>query len=840
MRFTYFLWILYFMQHMSVYSQPHLPPKSSGEIQLALKHMLSLGSVLYIAAHPDDENNRLIAYYAKEKGYRTAYLSLTRGDGGQNLIGDEKGDLLGLLRTQELLAARRVDGGEQQFSRALDFGYSKNPEETLTIWNREQVLGDIVWAIRKFQPDIIVNRFAGPERGGGGHGHHTTSAILSREAFKLAADPTAYPEQLQYVSTWQAKRLFWNLYSWFRYEPSEEDKKRIITLNMEAYNPLLGKSIGELAAESRSMHRCQAFGSARQRGEQNERLLLLEGEWNPDDVMAGVETSWNRVNGGAEAEALLQKAYAAFEPEKPHEILPYLLEAYEKMNGRQGNWWEYKREKLKELIAYCSGLFFEATCKEISAALGDTVVVNVDAIKRSTANIRLARIKVIEADKEIEVNQALDEGKSVYNNTLTFALNKQQISQPYWLANPQFKGMYDIRDQLLIGTAENKAALQAEFEFVFEPVPGGKQISVPYTVPVLYKTVDRSIGEVYNSFIITPALTFDVSEQLLVFSDNTPKSIEVKVRSHSGRKIQGAVVNLSAPEGWTVSPNIHTLSPMLKGQEQVFSVEVKPVSQAGSGKLSLNAVWKGQNNGWIMRQVAYSHIPTQTLFEPAQVQNVRIDLKKENAKIAYLMGSGDEIPAALRRLGFTVDLLREEDMSLSLLNRYDAVIAGIRAYNTLPKIGVYHDMLMSYVEGGGTYIVQYNTGGDLKSKKLGPFDFGISRDRATVEDAPVSLLEPTHPIFNYPNKITPADFEGWVQERGLYFAEKWDARYKALLSCADPGDKETQGALIVAPYGKGTYIYTGLSFFRQLPEGVPGAYKLFVNMLATGRENTGK
>ena len=824
--YGFFLTILSGISGLS--AQAPMPAKHAGELQLDLKHLQVLGSVLYVAAHPDDENTRLLAYLAGERGYRTSYLSLTRGDGGQNLIGDEKGNQLGILRTQELLAARRIDGAEQMFSRAIDFGYSKNPEETQQVWDREKILGDVVWAIRKFRPDVIITRFAEPDRGGGGHGHHTTSAILAREAFHLANDPSAYPNQLKHVDTWQPRRIFWNMYTWRWYKPDEKDLPRITELNIDAFNPLLGKGYAEIAAESRSMHKCQAFGAAKIRGKTVEKLLRVEGDPIQKDIFDDIDASWSRVKEGKEIGDLLGQAYDDFRPATPHTIVPTLLQAYQKMKKKEGYWFEVKRQQLEELIAYCSGLYFEVNASEAQTAINDSVFLTASVIKRSPFPVELAQIKV-NGQAAVKVEEVLENNEELKKFSMAFPLKGFPFTQPYWLQHTSLKGTYQVEDQSLIGLPETPTALAATYTFLL----GEDKVPLRFATPVVYKYVDPARGELYSPWGVSPAFTAEVAEKVYLYANDDPQEIRVKIKSHSKESLKASVV-FDVPEGWRVEPNQQEVTFEEKGKEKSIDLKVYPSASQSVGELAVSI--NGQAAETLI-EISYDHIPSQRLFEPAKARLVRVDLEKKGHKIGYIMGSGDEIPICLEQIGYEVDILSDAEVNLENLRQYDAVIAGIRAYNTRKRMPYHRDELMKYIEQGGNYIVQYNTSrGAITKQEIGPYPLTLSRDRVTVEEAPITFLQPDHPALNFPNKITEADFEGWIQERGLYFAGKWDEKYQAITASNDPGEDPKEGALLVAQYGKGYFVYTGYSWFRELPAGIPGAYRIFTNLISLGSE----
>ena len=813
------------------FSQAPLPPKSAAEIQHDLGKLRVLGSVLYIAAHPDDENTRLITYLAKGKGYRTAYLALTRGDGGQNLIGNEKGTSLGILRTQELLAARRIDGGEQMFSRAYDFGYSKTPEETLKIWDKEKVLGDVVWAIRKFRPDVIITRFPTMEKGGGGHGHHTSSAMLAQEAFHLAAKADAYPEQLKYVETWQPKRLLWNVFTWRgKLEDFYPNPADVLTLNVGEYDPLLGKNYGEIAGEARSMHKCQAFGAAQVKGDIIEHLGYELGEKPDGDLFSGIETNWNRISEGEEVGKLLNDAYMNFSPVQPSKVLPLLLTAYKKLDKMQGHWVAFKKDKLKETIAYCAGLWVEINSLAPTTTSMDLSELEVNIVKRSDFPVSILKSPHHDPKTFSQSGQAepefLEENVAFKKRFKASTGPAHKPGQPYWLVEPQEKGIFNVTSQNLIGLPQNPAPTMP-ITFSFDDV------AIEYDVPIVYRYVDRAVGELYRPFIITPKATVNISDNVFLFADQKPQQSDLTIKSFVANK--EISIRFEMPDGWKVTPERLSITAQEEGEEQIRSIMIHPPQNQSTGKLKAIVEVDGEESSYSITTIAYPHIPTQLIFNPSEAELVRVDLKKKGERIGYIMGSGDEVPECLRQIGYQVDLLSDDNITLEQLKKYDAVIAGIRAYNTNQRMAFHQNILFDYVEQGGNYIVQYNTSYGIATDQPGPYPIKISRDRVSVEEATVKILKPDHPAFNTPNKITTADFDGWIQERGLYYPNEWDEKYEALTSAHDPGEDPKEGGLLVAKHGKGYFVYTGYSWFRELPAGVPGAYRIFTNLISLGK-----
>lgn len=786
------------------------PQLNSSEIKLGLKKLNVLGSALYIAAHPDDENTRLLAYLSNEKKYRTGYLSLTRGDGGQNLIGNEQSELLGLIRTQELLAARRTDGAEQFFSRAIDFGFSKTSDETFRIWNKEQILADAVWVIRNFQPDLIITRF--PEDTRAGHGHHAASAIIAREAFIAAADPKRFPEQLKFVDVWSAKRLVWNTYNFGGLNTTSNDQ---IKLDVGGFNTLLGKGYGEIAAESRTNHKSQGFGSAKQRGQSFEYFSHTQGNPAKVDILENINSNWDRISGGAEISRMVTLADENFDIDKPSKSVPSLINILNALEKLPNSYWkEQKLKELKDLIAGAAGLWFESYASEPTHALGDQIKLRSDIVVQSDIAINLSAIN--DQKQEIEFKNG------ILKNIESIA-TAEAITEPYWLLNKHDLGTFQINNQQLIGKAENPAPITIKFTFNI----AGKEIN--YERAAVFKSTDLVRGEVYQALVIAPAITATISEKAFVFIGNTPKKVQVQLKSFRNAS-KGMVIPV-IPEGWSIKPERIEFELLKKGDEQTIEFEIIPTiaSQTGHFSITIQTTQGISNRG--NKVINYEHIPLQNLFPIAEAKIERVDLKVGGKKIGYLVGAGDLIPESLQQIGFQVNTLSEADVMNGNLSQYDAIIAGVRAYNVNERLNLMQPKLIEYVKNGGTYLVQYNVNSPLLLENIGPYPFKITRDRVTEENSNVTFLEKDHPVLNYPNKITSKDFEGWVQERGLYFLTSVDPKYKRILSMNDQGESAKDGSLVIADYGKGRFVYTSLAFFRELPAGIPGAYRLFVNLI---------
>ncbi len=824
------LTLLFLLISVSVSVFAQKPKKlTSNQIYEKIQKLNFLGTALYVAAHPDDENTRLIAYLANHVKARTGYLSLTRGDGGQNLIGSEIRELLGVIRTQELLAARNVDGGEQFFTRANDFGYSKHPDETLKIWNKKQVLSDVVWAIRTFKPDVIINRF-NHRTPGTTHGHHTSSAMLSVEAFDLAGDNTKYKDQLKYTSSWQPKRLFHNTSSWFYRDKKkfEEIAKDFTKFNIGVFYPLKGLSNNELASIASSQHLCQGFGRLTTRGAQTEYAEFLKGEPLKDknDIFSGINTTWNRLENGGEIGNILYEIEHNFDFVNPSKHLPKLMEAYQKIQLLKDNHWRVIKEKqIKEIIMACAGLYLEASAVSSSATPNSKIDVNFEVLNRSDVNIELTSITSSIDKKTITKELNLTSNKRI-NFKETITLKTNYFSAPYWLKNNWSLGMYTVKNQLLIGKPETPRPAKISFNLIIDETP------ISITKNVIRRYAERDKGEIYEPFEILPKVTTKLKNKVLIFSDDTPQKIQVEVRA--GTQNVSGKVSLNVPTSWDVSPAAINFTIEQKNDKQMVEFIVTPPKNQSEGKLKVIATSNGKTYTKELVEINYNHIPKQSVLLNSEAKVVRLNIKKVGNYIGYIKGAGDAVPENLRQIGYTVVEINPSEINAENLQKYDAIVLGIRAYNVVKELKFKQKFLLNYVKQGGNLIVQYNT-----SRRVdvgAPYDLTLSRDRVTDEFAEVRILEKNHAVLNFPNKITQDDFKGWVQERGLYFPDKWSSEYTPILSMNDKGETAKKGSLLIAKYGKGNYIYTGLSFFRELPAGVSGAYKLFANILSVGKE----
>ena len=803
------------------------PVKSydAAEIKLALKKLNVLGTVLYIGAHPDDENTAFLSYCSSEILLRTGYLSLTRGDGGQNLIGTEQAELLGVIRTQELLQARKLDGAHQFFTRAVDFGYTKSSEETFKKWNKKELLSDVVWVIRKFRPDVIVTRF--PTTGEGMHGQHTTSAIVALEAFKLAGDPNAFPDQLKYVDVWTPKRIYWN--GWIpAFKRMGVEPDTLIKINLGSYNTLLGKSYTEISAISRSMHKSQGFGDSGWRGNYLNYFIYVDGDPAKNNLFSGIDMTWNKVSGGDDVSSLLKEAYKVFNDDNPSEIIPLLLEAYNKVIDLRDEYWsQIKGREILNLIRACAGIWIEAITEDRIFTPGSKIKVKTGIVNRSELPFKLQGVHISYQDRDSVLNTILLQGNFTSIEKEIHLPENIDFTQPYWLVEKRDEDMYRIGDQSMIGLAEGRPPLTAHFRVSIN------EIMMVFRTPVLYRKNDPTRGEVYNPIVIAPPVTANFESNLYLFPSDEKRELTVTLKNFND-KINGEL-KLTVPGNWKIAPRSITFEMIKKNEEKQFVFIITPPLEDSRAEINAGVTIDNKTYTKSSVTIKYDHIPEQTVFSSAKAKMVRLNIgTRVINRIGYIMGSGDKIPDYLRELGFKVDILKDEILSNNNLSKYDVIIAGIRAYNTVERMDAYQDKILEYVRNGGTYVVQYNT----LSKRFtdpGPYELKISRDRVTEEDANVTVIDPHNQLLQFPNKITEKDFNGWVQERGLYFPNEWDDNYVPILEMNDTDESPKRGSILLAKYGDGIIIYTGLSFFREFPAGVPGAYRLFINLISAGK-----
>lgn len=822
MKYLCFLFLFLFIE---IQAQTH--EWSSSRIQHEIEKLQVTTSVMYLAAHPDDENTRLLTWLANEAKVRTAYLSLTRGDGGQNLIGTEKGALLGVLRTQELLEARKIDGAEQFFSRAVDFGYSKSADEAFDKWEKEKILEDVVYAIRKFQPDIIVTRF--PPSRKAGHGHHEASAIIAEEAIIAAADPSRFPSHLEFVQPWRVHRLMHNSSTFFTkdLEKIASSSNDFISIDVGGFNSLLGESNNTIAMKSRSQHRCQGFGSELERGKHIEYLKYVSGSKpKHNDLFYGIDQTWKNLDPKSELDIGVKFILDNFDHKEPSRSVPVLIALHEFIRNTKSDKRikHYKLDQVEKIIMACLGLHIEALAKTPKICRGEEVIVDLAVLQRSSLDVELYSIMFNNTDSILE--------KPLKNNIqrvfpISYSISRNSpYTNPFWLNEP-FENVYDVAEIEMRNRPKNLAHHLVYSRIKIKSEEGEIELNVP--CPIRYKWVDKADGELYRDLSIVPKVTIESLENNVIFKKGQEKSVSVKVIAHI--KNQNGILMPRFKKGWMITPKSKEFQLEEVGDEAVLEFSV--IAPQSSDVCEMTFVAKtneGAYNGQ-MHEVFYWHIEPQSVLLPAKVKLVNIDIKRQKNVVGYIPGSGDETLKAIAEMGYEVESLLAKDVASSELSKYETIVVGIRAYNIHQEMEIAQEYLLEYVENGGNLIVQYNTNRGLKTEKLGPYPIHLSAERVTDESATVTFLQSGHALLMQPNILNTSDFDGWIQERGLYFANEYDERYTPLFSANDPGEDPKTGSTLVCNYGKGTYIFTGLSFFRQLPAGVPGAYRTFCNFI---------
>ena len=798
-----------------------LSAQNSGSIYRQLEKLNFLGSMLYVAAHPDDENTALISHFSNHVHAHSAYLSLTRGDGGQNLIGTELREMLGVIRTNELIQARKIDGGNQFFSSAIDFGYSKHPKETLKIWDKTQILGEVVQRIRSFQPDIIIHRFD-HRTPGRTHGHHTSSALLSHQAFSLTNDPNSYPEQLTTLKPWQVRRQFFNTSWWFygsRERFEKADKINLLALEIGNYDALKGISNSEIAAASRSSHKSQGFGSSPSLGARTEYIELVNGDRPAsNDPFEGINTTWTRLEGGEKIGKLVTQALEEFDFKAPQKSVPLLVDIHQAIKGLSPSVWKNRKLKaVKALIKSCAGLTLQLNSDSAYGIAGENLKINFNSVHQSEQEINIKKIGSRQLNKTLSSNIA-------YKKTLQYSLEKT-LGSPYWLLEKGSLGVFKIKDKSLIGQPETPA-LSLPIELTINGT------TIVFEETINYRINDPVRGEVITPFYTLPQLGINFEKEVNLYPNDSAQTIRLEVTNY-GQRFEGEV-ELCFPNGWTIDQAKKKVSLNERGASAFVSYQLSPTAKAESGLMGplVHVNGKTMDKSFSVKEINYEHIPKQYVSQPSEAKLVRLDLTLPNKKVGYIMGAGDLVQTNLQAIGFPVTSIDIESISQEELNQFDTILVGIRAFNVLESLKYKNQLLFDFAAQGGTLIVQYNTSRRMQTKEILPYPIELSRDRVTDENSRVRILEPKHAAFNSPHKISAKDFEGWVQERGLYFANNWDPKITPLLGMNDEGESEKLGSLLVAPHGNGTVVYTGLSFFRELPAGVPGAYRLLLNLIA--------
>ena len=813
-------------------SAPAIPASS---IAQELRAFGVLGSVLHIAAHPDDENTQLITYLSRGRHYRVAYLSVTRGDGGQNVLGPEFGEDLGVIRTQELMAARRIDGGRQFFTRAIDFGYSKSPDETLRIWDRRQVLSDVVRVIRTFRPDVMTTSFS-PEPARGQHGHHTASAILGLEAFKLAGDSKAFPEHLDTLTPWQARRILMG-----GGRGGAAENAQAIRIDVGGADLLSGEPFSSISGRSRSQHKTQGFGNISGRGGGGpsfQSFVVLGGAPATVDPMDGIDTTWARIPGGAEIAKITGEAIEKFDPNNPAASVPMLLAIRARVAALPGDALvDEKRLQLDKIILDCLGLTVAATLRQAEVVPGETLTLrNTVTVRSAVVPVKWQGLRAPGMARPLQLGEALRVNQSASHEAQLKLTSDMPLSQPYWLREEPATGLYRVDKPGLIGLPENPPALLIRFDLEID----GRQFTVT-AEPVQVDSeagkggnADRLFAAAGRKLEVVAPIALAFASEVRLFAPAAVRNVEVEVRAL--RPGAAGSLRLDAPTGWQVVPSAQPFRLAKVDDKARLSFQVTAPAQPAAAVITAEAEVGGRRYRTARIDIHYEHIPPILLQPLARIRAVSLDLQRRGRRIGYLPGAGDSVAGALAQMGYEVKLLTGADLTADGLSGLDAVVIGVRAFNVRDDLAARLQTLFEYVEAGGNVLEQYNRPNGLKTDQFAPYSLRLSNDRVTDENAAVTFLAPGHPVLTTPNKISSADFEGWIQERGIYYPTQWDDRWTAILASGDPGEEPLKGGLLVARYGEGYFVYTGLVFFRELSAGVPGAYRLFANMVSLGKE----
>ncbi len=859
-------------------------PEETGSVGLALQlRKLSSGtSFLHTAAHPDDEDNGLLVLLSRGRGHRVFLLTATRGDGGQNEIGPELFEAIGILRTEELMAVHRVDGVEQYFTRAYEFGYSFSVEETLQKWGKEEILGDFVRILRTLRPDVVVSL---PPTGEGGGQHHQTSAILTKEAFRAAADPARFPEQIaEGLRPWQALKL----YSRRAVGPGrgrerdreEKEDASLVRIATGVYDPVLGRTYHQMGSEARSNHKCQGMGQLQAPSGPNESAFKLEDSVlapraSESDLFDGVEVGLDRLRDFSGAPFVakgvdavkreVEAASAAFDARAPWETLPplrrgltlvrKLLSDVARSDLPDDAKFEiehrlrHKEEEFEKAIALAHGIDFLPTADRGEVTRGGRICVEVRVTNPSAEPVEIRTIRIptppgfVVTEFEDEKNKFPELPATVSRNgriearfDVVVAANSD-YDRPYWRRDDPAVDRFTLAEPQYLGLPWRPTSVRAEIA-----IRSG-DVDVTLSETVQHRYAGRWVGgEKQKQVSVLPKVSVAVSPEVIVFpigADDRTRPASVTARYEGVEPARGTLA-LEAPPGFTVEPASVDLAFEREDQAVTARFRLTPPESIASGSYSIRALARlgAEEFRENVRSIEYHHIQTRYLFEPAEARVEALEVQVARARVGYIAGVGDEIPTAIRQLGFDLSYLEQDDLAEGDLSQYDVIVTGVRAYLNREDLRAYNQRLLDYVADGGTLLVQYNKM-EFNDAQWGPYAKKVSNNRVTVEEAPIRILVPDHPVFTQPNRITETDWGGWVQERGLYFLEEeGDPRYQDLLASEDPWEYNKgvkKGMLVEARYGKGRWIYIGLGLFRQLPAGVPSAYKLFANLLSLGR-----
>lgn len=833
---------------------------------LALRRLGTTKRVLMIAAHPDDETTQLLSALALGQGADVAYLSLTRGEGGQNGIGAELREGLGLLRTEELLAARRLDGARQYFTRAIDYGFSKNADEAFTQWPHEELLGDVVAVVRHFRPDVILSVFTGTPADG--HGQHQAAGILAREAFDAAADPARFPEHLADGLPAHAVTHFWQVSRGI-------GDGSVTTVVTGAMDPLLGRSHFQVAMASRSRHRSQDMGRALTPGPQSTGLVneatrtdALSVAGADVSVFTGVDTTFSaraarvmgedagRLRGAlSRYQATTDDARRVFNPLLPAQVVPFLMEATrildeaaalaanlgEGPTGELGFQLAVEREQLHDALRRAAEVELDVIASDETPVPGQTFQLEV-----TLWNGGYQALAVTSLEPSLPEGWKAEAREPAPATVEPDALVRRRFdvtvpvdaspTDPYFLRLPRNGARYQWPAEAgAVGVAFEEEAIRVEASVALGGVP------FELAERATFQRVDTRSGESRRPVRVVPAMAVMVDPELVVVPvarRGDPVRLSVRLAAEDPGGIAGSL-RVEAPGGWRVDPAVVEVAFSGPGEERVFEFAVTPSPGVEAGRASLTAVFEDGSGRRFERGyglVDYPHVEPHPIWRDSRVEVGVIDVEvPAGLRVGYVAATGDGVPAALAQLGVELTMLGEAELATAPLDGWDVIVVGSRAYEGRPDLVTHNQRLLDYIRAGGTMIVQYNQY-QYTVPGIAPYPVSMARphDRITDENAAVTILDPSHPILTVPNRIGDSDFEGWVQERGLYHLNTWDERYTPLLEMADPGEPAQRGMLMVTEYGEGTYVYTGLALFRQLPAGVPGGWRLFANLLSLG------
>jgi LmbE family N-acetylglucosaminyl deacetylase len=853
-------------------------PLDKGAVGLgqAVRRLGTIGSVLHTGAHPDDEDSGLLAYLARGRQARTAYLSLTRGDGGQNLIGPELYESLGVIRTEELLAARRLDGAGQFFTRAFDFGFSKSKEEALSKWDREEVLRDMVRVIRTFRPFVIASAWSGTPRDG--HGHHQAAGTLTQEAYKAAADPSRFPEQIaEGLRPWKAMKLYQREAVRSQNpegaEPTSQGAQTLpptLSLNTGQFDPLFGRSYYEIAIEGRSQHRSQDQGGIQRKGPRYSGLKLLDSSVGSPaeekDIFENIDVTLSGIAKFAgqsaprlkeslkEVQATADEAKASFNPLAASSLTLIISRGLKQIRDIRSSLksmglsdseiyetdfiLKRKEQDFVDALVKAEGVVVDCIAEDEIITPGQTFNLSVSSYADGTAKLSGIEIPLAKGwtiTKEKESGNVI-EGRLVAQTDFKVTVAQDaEPTEPYWLKNRRKDAMF-VPGKGGTGIEPlSPSELVADVSFEI----AGQKITI--SQPAQYRFADKALGEIRRDIKIAPAISVNVSPDLLMIplsAKNVDREVTVTLTNNRKDGARGFLSLAKRFEG-TITPARVDFDLKRKGERASFNFEVKVSPQRREVRYQLTAIATidGVNYRRGYQAIAYPHTESRFLYSDSVAQAQVLDVKvAAGLKVGYIEGAGDDFANALRRIDVDVRTIDSQELATGDLSRYDVIVTGIRAYEVRPDIVANNQRLLDYMRQGGTLIVQYNKG-EYATGNFAPFPVKMARspERVTDERAPVTLLDPLNPRFNYPNKIGPKDFDGWVQERGTYFFSEWDSHYKPTIESNDPGEKPKQGAEIIAQVGSGTYVYTGIAWFRQLPVGVPGAYRLIANLVSLAK-----